>query len=236
MKEMQFDTSNKALYGDEKNIVNCFLNYKNYRTNESIEKLLESMHFTFKIWADSIKEENFYNDFTIYSICRFLDTDNKPIGPVEIKIKTYKKFLKRNDIKIYEDIVFLFLEFLSKDTIDINYFKPKYFKRFLYHVAMEMKYLIFKRIRTVNQLCRRDALFHSLVGIKQIPIALIDTNDYSVYIDTNMLTLYENYFITLISYGFTFTQRMLLMHNNKKQQLQEEKETWQLLKKKLLDN
>jgi hypothetical protein len=236
MKEVKFDVSKNAIIGDEKQIINCFLEYKSKRTDKSLVDLLASMQTNFKTWARLIKNDLYYEDFTIYSLCRFLNADDRPEGPVHKKLKIYKQFLKENEITIYDDIVFLFLEFLSKDTIDINYFKPKFFKRFLYHVAMEMKYLMFKRIRTVNQVYKRDALCYKTKKFDKIAIALIDTYDYSNLVNTDVLTLYEQYFLTLVQYGFTFSERMALMHNTRKQQTIEEKELWDLLKKKLSDN
>jgi hypothetical protein len=101
---------------------------------------------------------------------------------------------------------------------------------------MEMKYLMFKRIRTVNQLCKREALYHKNIAFEKNPVALVDTCDYSNFINTDVLNLYEQYFLVLIQEGFSFNERMLLMHNTRKQQTKEEKELWDLLKKKLSDN
>jgi hypothetical protein len=236
MKKIAFSVDNKTILGDEKLIIECFLKYKDTRSDSSLCNLINAMQPTLKHWTKLIKTNDYYSDFTIYSLCRFLHSDDRPVGSVQDKIKVYKKFLKMNNIKMYDDIVYLFLEYLSFDKIDISHFKPNFYKRFLYHVAMEMKYLMFKRIRTVNQLCKREALYHKNIAFEKNPVALVDTCDYSNFINTDVLNLYEQYFLVLIQEGFSFNERMLLMHNTRKQQTKEEKELWDLLKKKLSDN
>jgi len=235
MKEIRFDTNKKVFLGNEQEIIECFLKYKNKRDDASLVDLIKCMKPTFKLWAKIIKKNSYEKDFTIYSLYRFLDADNKPVGPVEIKIKNYLTFLKQNQISVYDDIVYLFLEYLNKELIQINYYKESYYKRFIYHVAMEMKYLLFKRIRTINQLFKREITYAFEQDFDKNAIALIDTKDYSIFVDTEILTIYERYFLVLVNHGFTFTQRMHLMHNSKKQQLQEEEQLWLLLKKKLSD-
>ncbi len=213
--------------------------YKRGREHEeSVLFLLKTFEETFNYWAKIIKNKNLYEDFTMYSVFKFLDKDNKPIGPVEEKLKVYLSYNKRSEIKVYDDIVLCFLEVyhnkvgIDKDSIYMN---PR---KLIFHIAMEMKYAIFLHIRKINQLCKRDLHFHK----KSLYFTHIETSYEEnmdlllIFNQIDSISNWVKYLFFLIKEGYTAKQRCELLNLTLKQLAQEENVIWQLLRQKQLNN
>ncbi len=212
--------------------------YKRGREHEeSILFLLKTFEETFHYWAKLIKNKNLYEDFTMYSVFKFLDKDDRPIGNVEEKLKTYLKYNKKSDVKVYDDIVFCFLEVYSKVGIDKDsyYMNPR---KLIYHIAMEMKYAIFIHIRKINQLCKRDLHFHkkSLYFTDRQTSYEESVDLLLIFDQIESISDWVKYLFFLIKEGYTVKQRCELLNLTPKQLAQEENVIWQLLRQKQLNN
>jgi hypothetical protein len=213
--------------------------YKNGRESESsILFLLKVFEETFSYWSQIIKSKNLYEDFTMYSVFKFLDKDNKPIGTVENKLKVYLSYNKRSDIKVYDDIVLCFLEiYHNKVGIDKEsyYLNPR---KLIYHIAMEMKYAIFLHIRKINQLCKRDLHFHknSLYFTSRQTSYEENMDLILIFNQIDSINNWTKYLFFLIKEGYTIKQRCELLNLTPKELAQEENIIWQLLRQKQLNN
>lgn len=215
--------------------------YKNANNNKderSFEYCIEALKPQLIYWANLIENINLYEDFTIYSVGRFLENDNRPVGNAIDKINIYLNFNKRSDVKVIDDLMLFITEIiLSKTTIknDGNYTKSN---KFLYHIAMEMKYKIFVHIRKTVQLCKRDLYFYkNSLYFNSEEIAYQQNYDLDIVLnDIAYLSVWHNYLLMLICNGFSFKDRKTLTYLETKELQKEEQIIWDLLKQTQSNN
>lgn len=198
----------------------------------SFEYCLEMLKPQLIYWSNLIEEISLYEDFTIYSVARFLENDNRPIGNAIDKIKIYLNFNNRSDIKVIDDLMLFITEIImSESTIknDRNYTDSN---KFLYHVAMEMKYKIFVHIRKTVQLCKRDLFFYEKALYLDLEEpAYFQNNDlYVAMNDIAHLSSWHNYLLMLICSGFSLKERASFTYLKTKELKIEEEPIWELLK------
>lgn len=204
----------------------------------SFEYCIEVLKPQLLYWSSLIENINLYEDFTIYSVARFLQNDDKPIGNAIDKIKIYLNFNKRSDVKVFDDLMLFITEIiLSESTIK---FDRKYTdsNRFLYHIAMEMKYKIFVHIRKTVQLCKRDLFFYknSLYFNSEEPAYYQNNDLYVAMNDIAHLSSWHNYLLMLICSGFSLKQRANFTYLKTKELKKEEELIWELLKQTRSNN
>lgn len=205
--------------------------------NQVLENILSALDPTIKYWSSLLEKKKYYDDFTIYSVCKFLNSDNKPIGTVKEKIKIYLQYNRRSEISVESDIALLFCEFFKKKTIHKNgiYIKPL---KLFFHIAMEMKYLIFTHIRKIVQLCKRDLYFHKESLYFDYQDESYEESYDIIYIfnQIDSISLWHSYLFKLILHGFSVKERCKLLYLTPIELHKEENLIWQLLKQKQLDN
>jgi len=200
------------------------------------EKILECFNHNLIYWAKLLEANNFYEDFLIYSVCRFLDKDNKPVGTVESKLSIYKMIIKEQEVSIYDDLVLLFLEFLHKRTIfERGEYKSE--RNLYFHIAMEMKYAIFIHIRKIVSLYFRESSYH-LDSLETNPINSYEENfELKIFLDKiNEFSNYEKYLFMLIADGYTAEDRCKLLYLTRRQLANEENIIWQYLRQRQSDS
>jgi hypothetical protein len=211
---------------------------KKYMNGEHsyVDLILQCFDHNFKSWARYLEDDNYYEDFTIYSICRFLDKDNKPVGCVEEKLKIYRFVVKDNSDTIYNDIVLLFLEFLNKKTM-LTKGSYKSEKNVYYHIAMEMKYAIFVHIRKTVQMYKRDLHYHlGEFEFNRNP-SYQENFELKIFLDAiDDFSPWHRYLFLLIKEGFTVDERCKLLYLTPKQLSKEENLIWQYLRQRQSDN
>lgn len=238
MKQIIFPTDTEPI---EINIsFKKFVNLlKDFNEGESkyINDIIEALKPTIEKWSLYINTKNMYADFTIYSICKFLDSDNKPIGTAESKLDIYLEYNARSEISIEEDLILLFSEFFNKKTINpyADYTKPI---KLYFHIAMEMKYLIFVHIRKIIQLCKRDLYFYrdSLYFTYQNESYEESQDIIYIFDQIHKINPWHSYLFKLICEGFSIKERCKILYLTPKELHKEENLIWQLLKQKQLDN
>ena len=238
MNEVKFSTDIEPI------IINIkyekFLKYLieyNKGKHHRIDSLIESLDVTIKYWAHLIENHLYYEDFTIYSLCKFLNSDDRPIGPIKEKLEIYLDYNKRNDISVESDITLLFCEFFAKKTLYKNAQYEKPFKLF-FHIAMEMKYLMFNYIRKILQLCKRDLYFHKESLYFDHQDEFYEDSHDIIYLlnQIDNISPWYSYLFKLIKEGFSIRERCELLYLTPNELHKEENLIWQLLKQKQLDN
>jgi len=201
-----------------------------------VNEILDCFNHNFVLWADQLEKNLYYEDFIVYSICRFLDKDDRPIGCVEEKLKIYKIILKENNDTIYNDILLLFLEFLSKKTI-LERAKYKSDKKLYYHIAMEMKYAIFVHIRKLVQMYKRDLYYHlDEFEFNRNP-SYQENFELKIFLDgIDEFSPWHRYLFLLIKEGYSVEDRCKLLYLTPKQLSKEENLIWQYLRQRQSDN
>ncbi|CAB4160290.1 hypothetical protein UFOVP724_138 [uncultured Caudovirales phage] len=238
MKTKTFNTDEKTLLiEDIEKFINLLIDYKENKTESNCLKLIDFMKPTFELWASQIKSKEMYQVFLIYSLCRMLNSDDRPIGKAKTKIKNYNKYCKQNSIKIYDDLVMLFLEYLKKDKLELHkFYNETIANRIIYSIAMEMKYAMFVRIRSINALMKRDLLYYEKTKIDKT----LAENPESVYIYNRYieaeLSHWDKYLLNLITQGYTVRERCDFLYMKTKSLTIEENNLWKSLKQMLLNN
>ena len=238
MKTKTFSTDEKTLLiYDVKKFIMILIDFKSNQSETNYLKLIEMMEPTFKLWASQIKSKNMYDVFLIYSLCRMLDSDDRPVGKAKTKLKNYNIYCRQNSIEIYDDLVMLFLEYLKKNKLELHsYYNETIANRIIYSIAMEMKYAMFLRIRSINALMKRDLLYYEKTKIdKSLAENPESVYIYKRYIETE-LSHWDKYLLSLITQGYTVRERCDFLYMKTKSLTIEENNLWQSLKQMLLSN
>ncbi len=238
MKTKTFDTNERTLLIDDiKTFIETLINLKTNKSEKNYLLLIDIMKPTLKLWSTELSNKSMYQVFTIYSLCRMLDSDDRPIGKAKDKLKNYNKYCAQNSIKIYDDLVMLFLEYLKKDKLEIHkFYNDNIANRIVYSIAMEMKYAMFVRIRSINALMKRDLLYYAKTKIdKTLAENPESVYIYDIYLETE-LSHWDKYLLSLITQGYTVKERCDFLYMKTKNLTVEENNLWQSLKQMLLNN
>lgn len=238
MKTKTFDTNERTLLIDDiKTFIETLIDLKTNKSEKNYLLLIDIMKPTLKLWSAELSNKSMYQVFTIYSLCRMLDSDDRPIGKAKDKLKNYNKYCAQNSIKIYDDLVMLFLEYLKKDKLEIHkFYNDNIANRIVYSIAMEMKYAMFIRIRSINALMKRDLLYYAKTKIdKTLAENPESVYIYDIYLETE-LSHWDKYLLNLITQGYTVKERCDFLYMKTKNLNIEENNLWQSLKQMLLNN
>lgn len=238
MKTKTFDTNERTLLIDDiKTFIETLIDLKTNKSEKNYLLLIDIMKPTLKLWSAELSNKSMYQVFTIYSLCRMLDSDDRPIGKAKDKLKNYNKYCAQNSIKIYDDLVMLFLEYLKKDKLEIHkFYNDNIANRIIYSIAMEMKYAMFVRIRSINALMKRDLLYYAKTKIdKTLAENPESVYIYDIYLETE-LSHWDKYLLSLITQGYTVKERCDFLYMKTKNLTVEENNLWQSLKQMLLNN
>ena len=131
----------------------------------------------------------------------------------------------------------LFLEYLKKDKLEIHkFYNDNIANRIVYSIAMEMKYAMFIRIRSINALMKRDLLYYAKTKIdKTLAENPESVYIYDIYLETE-LSHWDKYLLNLITQGYTVKERCDFLYMKTKNLNIEENNLWQSLKQMLLNN
>ena len=88
MKTKTFDTNERTLLIDDiKTFIETLIDLKTNKSEKNYLLLIDIMKPTLKLWSAELSNKSMYQVFTIYSLCRMLDSDDRPIGKAKDKLK-----------------------------------------------------------------------------------------------------------------------------------------------------
>lgn len=204
---------------------------KSYYTTLSFDSLLKYFYSELIDIEASlyIKSSNL---MYIRDIFLLLDVDNKPLGNYSSKLENYILYLDSQDISVFDDLVYLLKIHLlnaSQDKLNQRDLLTMHF-----YIQMQMKYILFKRIRQVNQLILRNLDSYSSTDYYSFAPThcLMQYNDYSS-LEEIFKDRYLTYLFNLIIEIPSLNQRSKILNIAPITLKKREEPIWQSLRKML---
>lgn len=170
--------------------------------------------------------------FYIKDMFSLLNLDDKPLGSYSFKIENYILYLNSENISVFDDLVYLLkIQLLNGNKDKLN---QKDLSTMHFYIQMQMKYLLFKRIRKTNQLILRNLDSYSLTDYYSFAPThcLMQYNDYSSLEDI-FKDRYLTYLFNLIIQVPSLNQRSKILNIATITLKKREEPIWQSLKKML---
>lgn len=131
----------------------CFKKSKNISSLNICISILQSC---FQSWDEDFYLPNFNNNINLLTLFSLLAKDDKPKATLKFKLKSYQNYLNNNQLSFVDHLNEAFLMHMQKETTLYDNYPKKY--KFLFFIAQEIKYALFKIIRKILQLLKRDFL------------------------------------------------------------------------------
>lgn len=168
----------------------------------------------------------------IRDIFLLLDVDNKPLGNYSSKLENYILYLDSQDISLFDDLVYLLKIHLlnaSQDKLNQRDLLTMHF-----YIQMQIKYILFRRIRQVNQLILRNLDSYSSTDYYSFAPThcLMQYNDYSS-LEEIFKDRYLTYLLNLIIEVPSLNQRSKILNIAPITLKKREEPIWQSLRKML---
>lgn len=164
-----------------------------------------------------------------------LSLDDKPKGNFLSKVENYILYLSFENISVFDDLMYLLkIHLLNANKDRLN---QKNLSTMHFYIQMQMKYLLFLRIRETNQLILRNLDSYSFTDYYSFAPThcLMQYNDYSSLKDI-FDNDYLNYLLNLIIEIPSLNQRSKILNIAPITLKKREEPIWQSLKKMLLNS
>jgi len=155
LKTMNY--KNSLFIDSYQDFLSSYRSYKTLATASSLKNCLELMQPCFQVWEKDFFSPGHNDNINILTLFSLLVKDDKPKASLSFKTKAYKDHLLLNQLKFTDHLNESFLMHMQKETILYDNYSKDY--RFLFYIAQEIKYGLFKIIRKILQYVKRD--FHS---------------------------------------------------------------------------
>lgn len=200
--------SNEAIYPLRIATKDYLLFEKHYLLARSTKDLFSIEYVFFQIEPNlvSFSKELLSSDYTSITMSSFynlLESDSKTPSAFKV-LQTVSIYLKANDLTWYDLLVDSFLSHLNKEPK----YLPKYFNKdryLFFFIASEIKYFLFKKVRTIYFYCNRNIVFsdsklkeYSYLQQAFYEDCIIDLNylEYLLLTDADFATIYYKYLFT----------------------------------------
>ena len=164
--------------------------------------LLESLSLQFKTWEKLFLRNDLFSNITLATLFSLLSIDNKPKDTLANKYFNLLNHMHYYEISFYDLCVDAFLMHISKQTkVYNNYTKPK---KFFFFLNMEIKSFLFKIIRKILQLHKKD--FYTNPSYFFISTQYLDLHvdyDYLSHVEKEDPLLYSAYLFFLVNQNFS---------------------------------
>ena len=140
--------------GSFENFVSNYIDAKTNFSQKSIVQCMHSLNECFSLWTEQFDSNSYDSNITLKTLFSLLKKDDKPSAPLSWKIDVYKKHLSFNSLSFKDHLFQAFLMHIIKPTIVYPSYNKDY--KLYYFLAQEIKYALFKIIRSVCQLTKRD--------------------------------------------------------------------------------
>jgi hypothetical protein len=179
-------------------------NYRNAKLKKCFRSttfLLKNLSFQFKTWESIFLKKNLSSNITLATLFSLLAMDNKPKDTIDNKYFNLLNHMTYYEITFYDLCVDAFLMHLSKQTkVYNNYTKPK---KFFFFLNMEIKSFLFKKIRKILQIHKKD--FYTNSSYFYTPTKYLDLHvdyRYLSYVEKKDPLLYSAYLFFLVNQSF----------------------------------
>lgn len=140
--------------GDFSSFVENYIDAKNNKASHAIVYCLSSLSECFSTWEQEFNSNDYHKNINLATLYKLIAADNKPTATLSWKIDTYKSHLNFYRLTFKDHLVECFLKHIQKETIVYSNYNKEY--KLLYFLAREIKYNLFKVIRRICQLNKRD--------------------------------------------------------------------------------
>lgn len=200
----------------------------------SIEFCLNALSENFTLLNDLFNKKSFNDNIILATLISLLAKDDKPKKTISWKLEKYFSYLTSNGLSFYDHLQEAFLSHINhKKTVYKKY--PKSYKLF-YYISKEIKMFLFKIIRKVCQLSKRD--YYTNSSYYSAP-----TLNKDIYFDTQLIETVEkenpllfSFYMLSISTDFNSKKIKHALKLNNPQYKKLKEELCQLIKKLLLTN
>ena len=145
---------NSLIISQYDNFLKSYKDFKLNKTKVSLNNCLLLIQPCFLKWQQDFKQVNFNNNINLLTLFSLIEKDDRPQDTLENKMKNYTNYLTNNSITFLDHLNEAFLMHMQKETILYDNYSKKY--KFLFFISQEIKYSLFKIIRKVLQITKRD--------------------------------------------------------------------------------
>lgn len=201
---------------------------------DAINFCLKSLQCNFKLLTELFNKKSFKANILLATLTSLLAKDDKPKASLTWKLNKYNEYLFNNGLTFYDHLQEAFLHHIYHvKTVYKNY--PKSYKLF-YYISNEIKMFLFKIIRKICQICKRD--YYTNSSYISLPAYTKD-----LYIDTKLISIIEkqnpllfSFYMLSISTNFNSKKIKYALKLNNPQYKKLKEELCQLIKQLLLNN
>ena len=203
--------------------------------SQGIIETTEIFYPAFVEWERCLINNLWFENINICALYKLLASDNKPIGSAKAKINNYNLWCLDNKITVIEDILDLFTETLynNRDEMKLRHVNKR---RFLFQIAMQVRYFLFIKIRKLNQFIKRDLAYCE----NSIYFNTIDNYETTYYDKFHISSVLENdwnfYLFLNIIEGHSIIERAKILQMNKMRLKKEEEPIWESLNQMQLNS
>jgi hypothetical protein len=198
MKLLPIDTIPIKPTSDFQDFVNLYKKAKTESCQKSITSLLILLQSQFTLWDDLVKGKCFESDITLATLFHLVKIDTKPKYPFSKKINILFYHFEFYNISFKDLCIEAFLQHIKKETHVYKNYKNEL--KFFYYLSKELKSFLFKSLRKIFQLYKRDFTTNKSDYIKVN--TYLDLYLDTAYLDkikkTNLL-LYSAYLFFLVN-------------------------------------
>jgi hypothetical protein len=204
---------------DYKDFVKAYRSAKITADPESIQFLINALTPQFLIWESLLLSKDLFSNITLATLFSLLAMDNKPKDSLENKYNNLLYYMDFYAISFTDLCIEAFLLHLKKQTIVYsNYTKPK---KFFFFLNKEIKSFLFKIIRKILQLHRKDFSTNpSKISLPDYSLDMYFDHSYLDKVQDNNPLLYSSYLFFLVNQklsDYTLKDKYKLSVNQSKQ-------------------